>query len=103
MTADNKNLILAIALSILVIVGYQFFYLKPIADREARIAQQQAQSQTHNQPQPQTQSPQSPSAQVPGTQPTQALTRDQAVASTPRVRIASPDIQGSINLTGAQI
>ncbi len=43
-------------------------------------------------------------AQVPGS-PTAVtpVTRDQALASTPRLKIDTPELQGSINLTGAQL
>ena len=42
MTGDNKNLILAIVLSMLVIGAYHFLYLAPQAAKQAEIQRQQA-------------------------------------------------------------
>jgi YidC/Oxa1 family membrane protein insertase len=43
-------------------------------------------------------------AQVPGAATAVTpVTRDQALASTPRLKIDTPELQGSINLTGAQL
>jgi len=45
-----------------------------------------------------------PTAQVPGAaQPAVAITRDQALANSPRLIIETPELQGSINLAGAQL
>jgi YidC/Oxa1 family membrane protein insertase len=51
-----------------------------------------------------TPAPAATGAVVPGTaQAPVAITRDQALGSSPRVKIETPDVTGSINLTGAQI
>jgi predicted negative regulator of RcsB-dependent stress response len=41
MKYDNKNFILAIVLSMLIILGWQYFYAKPLQDK---LAQQTAQT-----------------------------------------------------------
>jgi YidC/Oxa1 family membrane protein insertase len=101
---DNRNLILAIALSVLVLIGWQFFFAAPQLQRD-RAAQQQTQ------PQP-TAAPgvaQSPVAGAPALAPlgavaqTQPKTRDEALAASPRVRIDTPSLGGSIDLTGGMI
>ena len=117
MTADNKNVYIAIALSILVIVGWNFFYGWPQMEK-ARQAQQQAQTQLQTAA-PQAGSPQAGApasappvpgaAPVPGApvaagvQPEVALTRDAALAASPRITIDTRSIAGSISLKGGRI
>ena len=92
---NNKNFILAIVLSMAIIFGWQYFYAIPIAE--------QARQETTT-AQPNTTTTTTTTAQVPGS-PTAVtpVTRDQALASTPRLKIDTPELQGSINLTGAQL
>lgn len=87
---NNKNFILAIVLSMAIIFGWQYFYAVPIAER---AQQEAALSQTT----PAT------TAQVPGSAQPVAVTRDQALANSPRLKIETPELQGSINLAGAQL
>ena len=90
---NNKNFILAIVLSMAIIFGWQYFYAVPVAER---AKQEAATSQTTTTA--------TTTAQVPGTaQPAVAITRDQALASSPRLKIETPELQGSINLAGAQL
>ena len=92
---NNKNFILAIVLSMAIIFGWQYFYAIPIAE--------QARQETTT-AQPNTTTTTTTTAQVPGS-PTAVtpVTRDQALAATPRLKIDTPELQGSINLTGAQL
>jgi YidC/Oxa1 family membrane protein insertase len=87
---NNKNFILAIVLSMAIIFGWQYFYAVPIAER----AQQEAAT---------SQTTPATTAQVPGSAQPVAVTRDQALANSPRLKIETPELQGSINLAGAQI
>jgi YidC/Oxa1 family membrane protein insertase len=88
-TPDTKNLILAMALSMAIIMGWQWLFGDPMAKR-AQQAQQQQTSQTTT------------TAQVPGAVAEAVpLTRDQALAQSPRVAIESAELKGTINLTGA--
>jgi YidC/Oxa1 family membrane protein insertase len=73
-----------------IIFGWQYFYAVPIAER----AQQEA---VTSQTTPTT------TAQVPGSAQPVAVTRDQALANSPRLKIETPELQGSINLAGAQL
>jgi len=100
MTGDNKNLILAIVLSVLVIGAYHFLYLAPQAAKQAEFARQQAEIAEQTK-QTQTQQQGSGTTQVPGTPLTPEVARADAIAATSRVKIKSPDLEGSINLTGA--
>ena len=112
---DNKNLILAILLSVLVFVGWTYFYGAPQMERqrqEAEMAQRQQQAQTQQPnipvpgeallPQPDgSVTPAAPTAALPGVSITQ--TRDAALAANPRVVIDTASKRGSLNLRGARI
>ena len=90
---NNKNFILAIVLSMAIIFGWQYFYAVPVAEK---AKQEAATSQTTTTT--------TTTAQVPGAaQPAAAITRDQALANSPRLKIETPELQGSINLAGAQL
>lgn len=111
MREDNKNLILAIALSLAVLLGWQYFYAAPEAERQRQAAQQQQSTQVNpNAPNP----PASPSqaggasptvpGTVPGTPSAPVIeSREAALARTKRVAIDTPSIAGSINLRGGRI
>jgi len=130
---DNTNLFLAIGLSILVIVGWNYFYAGPQVERQRqeRLAQGQTQPQL---PQPQSPGSTSPAATVPGsvapgsvapgvplpvnpgdTNPGRStapgtpgaagagLTREAALAQSPRVAIETPRLRGSVALKGGRV
>ena len=53
MREDNKNLILAIALSMAVLLGWQYFFAAPEAEKQRQAAQQQQSTQVNpNAPNP---------------------------------------------------
>ena len=96
MNYDNKNFILAIVLSMLIVFGWQYFYAGPIAEKQKQqAAQQQTTQQTT---QGGTQAPVPQGSVLP-----MLLTREEALKSTPRIKIETPSLSGSINLHGAQI
>jgi YidC/Oxa1 family membrane protein insertase len=91
---DSKNLILAVVLSALVLLGWTYaantFF--PTASPQTTKVQNGKQVAL---PQPQAQpAPATPKAMQ---------SRAQVLGSTPRVQIRTPSLQGSINLKGAQI
>jgi YidC/Oxa1 family membrane protein insertase len=87
---NNKNFILAIVLSMAIIFGWQYFYAGPLAEKAKKQAEITHQSTT--------------AATAPGaSQPPLEITRDKALATSPRIKIETPDVTGSINLAGAQI
>ena len=110
---DNKNTILAIALSALVLLAWQYFFALPQekARQEQLQAQQQAQKQNVPAPaqpgQPAPTLAQSGPPQLPGQASVPAapaqLGRAAALAESPRVPIATGSVQGSIALKGARI
>jgi YidC/Oxa1 family membrane protein insertase len=118
MINDQKNMFLAIGLSLLVILGWQYFIGGPQLERqreEARLrqAQQQAQQTTPGTvPQPGTAAqpgatpqPGAGTPTIPGqpTVPGQTQTREAALAASPRVKIETSTIHGSIALRGGRI
>lgn len=97
---NNRNYFVAIALSVLILVAWQFFYVNPRIEKD-RIAAEQAQQTQQAQPQGGTQQAapgQAPGGAIPGA----GESRDQAVARSARVAIDTPALSGSINLTGAR-
>ncbi|HUQ36647.1 MAG TPA: membrane protein insertase YidC [Aestuariivirga sp.] len=93
---NNKNFILAIVLSMAIIFGWQYFYAIPIAEK-ARQETTTAQPNT-------TTTTTTTTAQVPGSATAVTpVTRDQALTTSPRLKIETPELQGSINLLGAQL
>jgi YidC/Oxa1 family membrane protein insertase len=105
-TMENRNMILAIVLSIAIILGFYYFFELPRmraqqAALEAQRAQQtEQQAQTGQQAVPGAPAP-LPGAGVAAT--AAAPTRAEALAASPRVRIDSPRLSGSIALTGGRI
>jgi len=111
MREDNKNLIVAIALSLAILLGWQYFFAAPQAEKQRQAALQQQSTQANpTAPNP----PASPSQAggasptVPGTVPSTPaapaiVSREAALAGTKRVPIDTPAIAGSINLRGGRI
>ncbi len=108
MREDNKNLILAILLSVIVFVAWTYFYGAPQMENQ----RQQAETAQQQQPAPGAAGnipmPAGPTALdspgVPGLASTTApATREAALAATPRVLVDTPSKYGSINLRGGRI
>lgn len=115
---DNRNTILAVILSGLVLIAWQYFYNVP--QMEKQRAQQQAQAELQKTtPQPTASAtpggapatpgaaPQPGGAAQPATpaasQPQSVVPRESAIAASPRVKIETPRIAGSISLKGGRI
>ncbi len=123
---EYRNTILAVVLSAIVLLAWQYFFIVPQSERQ-RGAEQAKTSQVAPAPQAPAipgaapsgaAAPQAPSAQpTPGQPPTQAqapasppsvggpapVTRAAALAASPRVRIETPRLTGSIALKGGRI
>ena len=114
---EHKNTILAIVLSLLVVIGWQYFvgYPQMQKERDQQALKQQEQSQQQPsaaQPgaaQPSAAQPASPGAvpSVPGaaapsTQQA-AASRETVLAASPRIAIDTPRLRGSIDLKGGRI
>ena len=107
---DQKNTIIAIALSALVLMGWYYFYEGPrIEAEQARIEAEQAAAQkAQNQAQIDTMTegvasmvPNAPTAPAAASTPQQII--EQALSSAPRIKIETPRLQGSLSLQGGRI
>ena len=85
---DNKNLFLAIALSLAVLLGWNAFFAPPVPTPAQKAAEA---------------TPAQPGA-VPDKGPTASLiSRDEALTKSPRISIETPRLIGSLPLTGGEI
>ncbi|HVW93420.1 MAG TPA: membrane protein insertase YidC [Devosia sp.] len=101
---DTRNVILAIVLSIIVLFGWQYFIAGPAADRAAKQAQLAQQQQSQQAATPAASTANGAAPVTPDATNNQAFaTRAQAIAATPRLKIDTPALAGSINLTGARL
>ncbi len=112
MMNEHRNTILAVVLSGIILIGWQYFFTYPQVEKQK--AEQQKQAQT-TQPQPGATTgapvPQQGGVAAPGTPsaPGQAaaapaaVTREAALAATPRIKIESVKLAGSIALKGGRI
>ena len=104
MDENNRNFLLAIVLSIGVLFAWQFFFVprhpgeqKPPAD------QTQVQPGPAGPSQPGTETPAIGGGTQPGGAATAVLTREEALAASPRIAIDTPSLKGSIALKGGRI
>ena len=117
---ENKNYIIAIVLSLAILLGWQFLIVQPRVEEQRKqqeIAQQESaatQADAGNSATPEAPTSTKPSpgtaqgvAPAPGgdasAQPDAALSREQALATSPRVEIKTESLSGSINLRGARL
>src|ERR1700730_10753659 len=115
---DNRNTILAVILSGLVLIAWQYFYNMPAMEKQR--AAQQAQSElvkpapgstttpgTTTTPPAGAPAPNAPAPNAPAAaQPASAapvVDRETAIAAPPRLHIDTPRLTGSISLKGARI
>lgn len=98
----NRNYFIAIGLSVVIVLAWQFLYMNPRMEAQQRAAEAQQALQ-------QQQAAQEPApgnvtvGNLPGAGQAQATaTREQALAKSERVEIDTPAVAGSINLTGAR-
>ncbi len=109
---DQKNTILAIVLSAIVLIGWQYFIGMPQMERQkqdALLKQQQTQQAQPPQaapnagaPAPQSAAPRPP-GQADVTTPAEQKSREAALAATARIPIDTPAIKGSIALKGGRL
>ena len=119
---DHKNTIIAIVLSLIVVVGWQYFVGYPQMERQREQALLKQQEQAQTQPgatQPNAAQPGATPGATPGSAPGSTATpppvpgaaapavstasREAVIAASPRVAIATPTLRGSIDLKGGRI
>jgi YidC/Oxa1 family membrane protein insertase len=107
---DNRNTILAVILSGIVLIAWQYFYNMPQMERQR--ATQQVQSELAKRDQAANTTTTSPAAPATPDAPAQTpaavaaapiVSRDAAITATPRVKIDTPRLTGSIALKGGRI
>jgi YidC/Oxa1 family membrane protein insertase len=109
---DNRNTILAIILSGLVLIAWQYFYYMPQMERqraaqqaqtELAKAQQQQQPQNNNASSAPTAPANGPAAAPPAATGAPIVPRETEITSTPRIKIETPRLTGSIALKGGRL
>jgi YidC/Oxa1 family membrane protein insertase len=107
---EHRNTILAVVLSLIVVVGWQYFVGYPQMEKQRRDALLKQQEQTQQQPSaatPATAGPQAGTPPVPGApataSPSIGLTREALINASAHVAIDTPRLNGSIDLKGARI
>jgi YidC/Oxa1 family membrane protein insertase len=104
--SENRNLLFAILLSIGVLGLWEFMFAQPMREKAEHVAEQQRIERGVETGQNVSGAPQAPGAGAPAAPAIVAnpgATRDQAIASSARVPLATPRLTGSINLKGGRI
>jgi YidC/Oxa1 family membrane protein insertase len=98
---DHKNTILAFVLSLIVVIGWEYYFARPEMEKQA---QQQEQTQL-NGAQPSTPAPGASAPTAPNATSAQPPTQTRAavIAASPRVTIDTPRLHGSVDLKGGRI
>ncbi len=113
---DQKNLLIAVILSVAVMLGWQFFYAGPAmkaqqekAQRERAAQQAEAEKAAVGTPAANAPAAAPGAPPLPGAQPSQTLsaalsgTRPEVLAKSQRVPIETPSLSGSISLKGGLV
>jgi YidC/Oxa1 family membrane protein insertase len=102
---DQKNLLLAIILSMAVMLGWQYFYAGPqMKAQQERAQREKLEAVERAQPgATKTPSAAAPGASVAAPGQASAATREEAIRRTPRIPIDTPALKGSIALKGGLI
>src|SRR5262249_33202716 len=108
MDENNRNFLLAILLSIGVLFAWQFFLVPkphPPADKPPVEQSQQQQQTEQGPPRPgaQSETPSAGGPTAPAAGAAATLTREEAVAQSPRVAIATRALEGRIGLKGERM
>jgi YidC/Oxa1 family membrane protein insertase len=106
---DNRNTILAVILSGIVLIAWQYFYNMPQMERQRAAQQVQSELAKTQQPAGNASTPAAPAtsantpAQTPAAAAAPIVGRDAAIAASPRVKVDTPRLTGSIALKGGRI
>jgi YidC/Oxa1 family membrane protein insertase len=109
---NNRNFFITIALSVLILTLWQVFYMNPRVETQREAARIEAQRVEEQKKAAEgtnpagTGTPAAPQGAIPNAPGADGATpagRDQALAASERVKIDTPSLEGSINLTGARL
>lgn len=109
MTGEHKNLLLAVVLSAIILLGWQLLVVAPRQELQQQQQEQMAEQAETAAPAPETAAPDlmEPTGGGPELEPAEGaapgISRDQALAQSGRVTIDTPRLHGSIALTGALV
>ena len=108
---DTRNLFLAIALSVLVMAGWQYFYAGPMSQRQHQAQSRRRPRRTSRRRRPNSRrrprsrsrraSPRPAAHSAPGVVATETVA--EALEANPRVAIDTPSLEGSIDLKGGKL
>jgi YidC/Oxa1 family membrane protein insertase len=98
---EQRNLILAIVLSVTIIIAFQYFYELPRIHETQRQQAQRAEQMAETAPSET--APEAVAPAPPGAPATAETARTQALATTERVAVANARLEGSLALTGGRI
>jgi YidC/Oxa1 family membrane protein insertase len=103
MDENNRNFILAIVLSMVVLFAWQFIFVPETPEQPTQQSEQAPPQPSASSETPQVDgAPAVGGAPQPEGAPT-GMTREEALAASPRVAIDTPSVKGSISLKGARI
>src|SRR5262249_46668666 len=111
MDENNRNFLLAILLSIGVLFAWQYFFVpqhSPATKAPTEQSQPQQQQRQQAEPGPprpgaQSETPSASGPTPPGAGTSTTLTREEALAQSPRIAIDTPALKGSVALKGGRI
>ena len=98
---DTKNVLMAVILSTIIIVGWQIFVVDPELKKERETTSIQKSTSTENNTS--TGKPTAPSLSVKTKAPVKVTTRADAIAEETRIVLENQKLKGSISLKGALI
>ncbi|MGQ4274769.1 membrane protein insertase YidC [Terrihabitans sp. B22-R8] len=107
--SENRNLFIAIALSVCLLGAWEYFYGMPQREKARLVAEQQRIERGTDAPATGPATPGTSPAPQAGLQTPPPVvanpgaTREQAIASTSRIQLDTPRLEGSIDLTGGRI
>ncbi|MFQ5972824.1 MAG: membrane protein insertase YidC [Alphaproteobacteria bacterium] len=101
---EQRNLILAIVASLIILLGWQFLFVEPQErQRQAQLERQQQREQAVQTPAPEGLDPSLPAPETAPGIPGAVRARPEVLAEAERVVIRSPQLRGSVNLVGGRI
>lgn len=102
--SDQKNLFIAIAISLVVLLGFQYFYEMPRMERQrAEQAAQALKDSPAGGAVTDAPTPQAPGGAAPAAAPAVPKTREEVLSGVERIKIATPKVAGSIALVGGRL
>ncbi|MDQ0512699.1 membrane protein insertase YidC [Ancylobacter amanitiformis] len=103
MTSENRNMIVAIVLSMAVLIAWQYFSGIPQMEQQRQQQTAQPSGQGSTAPQPGVEPAPGTTAPAPGAIAAKPATREEALARSPRVIVDTPRVIGSVALKGGRL